>query len=114
MPEEVEVAEILQRVIQKTDEGKLGWQRTVNDTTFICVVEGDYTFSIQRFAHEGNDRVAFWMTDNENDEVFRLAGGYGFPLDPGYSLTQLFDKARMAALDIKRKLREAASILDRI
>jgi hypothetical protein len=32
----------------------------------------------------------------------------------GKNLTELYDKARSLALDIPRKLREAASILDRI
>ncbi len=115
MPDEVNGAEILERVLLKTDEGKLGWQKTANESTFICVVEGDFTFSIHRFEYQGDDRVAFWMTDKENEEVFRLVGFYGNPYrEHSKALTDLYDKARILALDIKRKIREAASILDRI
>jgi len=127
MPEEINGIEILRRVLRKTQEAKLGWQKTADENTFICVVEGDYTFSIRRFDYEGETRIAFWMTDNENEEVFRLSGSYEpafqprslgqmFDADKAYSpeLTQLYDSARSLALDVKRKLREAAAVLDRI
>jgi hypothetical protein len=114
MPEEIDETEILQRVLQKTKDGKLGWQKTVEEQTFVCVVEGDYTFSISFFEYEGDHRIAFWMTDKENEEVFRVVGLYGSMSQVGKNLTELYDKARSLALDIPRKLREAASILDRI
>ena len=112
MPQELNYVEIIDNLVQKTDQGKLGWKPTVEENAFICVLEGEFTFRIIRFDYQGTDRCVFSMTDKGSAEIFRLASDrYDFYFD---KLAQLHEAARRYALDVERKVKRVSDILDRI
>jgi hypothetical protein len=104
--------EIIDNLVRKTEEGKLSWNPTVDENAFVCVLEGEFTFKIVEFPYEGEERVAFSMTDKANSEIFRLAASIG---DRFYQkLAELHEVARRAALDVEGKLNQVSDILKRI
>lgn len=104
--------EIIDNVVLKTEEGKISWNPTVDENAFICVLEGEFTFRIAKFPYEGEERVAFSMTDRANSEIFRLSAPFGDRLYQ--KLSELHEVARRAALNVEGKLNQVSDILRRI
>lgn len=112
MPRDLGYDEVIDNLIQKTEDGKLGWQSTAEDSKFICVLEGEFTFSITKFDYQGDDRCYFSMTDSSNAEIIGLGASFG---EFRYNkLAELHEVARRSALDVHRKVDHAADILRKI
>jgi hypothetical protein len=82
MPRPLEYDEIIDNLVKKTEEGKLSWSPTVDENTFVCVLEGEFTLKIVKFEYQEQDRVALSMPDKANSEIFLQAAssyesGYG-------------------------------------
>ena len=101
--------EIIDNLVQKTEQGKLSWNPTAQENAFVCVLEGEFTFRIVRFPYQNEERVALSMTDKSNSEIFLLAASVG---ELFYEkLGDLHEVARRAALDVEGKLNQVSDIL---
>ena len=74
MPEPINYDEIIERLTQKTEEGKVGWAQVYSLSKFTCTVDGEFTFSIEKYQPFGREGtfVRLSMTDKENNEIFQV------------------------------------------
>jgi hypothetical protein len=112
---------VITKLLERTKERKIEWKGTYDSTTFICALEGQYSFEIEkaRFSsgawyrkltmkdrEEGEvfvtiARVPTETSSTENDQLFQM-------------LDELYETARRIALDVDRKVNEISKILDSI
>lgn len=119
---------ILNKLISKSEEGKVSWKPTYDTDTFITALEGEFTFQITKVGPQ----YTFVMKDKEDRKLVEIAsegsewnqrllssditekGEFMKPNDPYFEqLEHLFDLARDSALDVSQKLTAAESLLDR-
>jgi len=114
VPEPINYDEIIDRLTEKTDEGKVNWEQVYSLNKFSCTVDGEFTFSIEksgRFGQEGTF-MRLSMTDKENNEIFQVEHDVEYPL--GRKLGDLHEAARRRALNVEDKIKAVKNILNRI
>jgi hypothetical protein len=112
---------VITKLLQKTKERKIEWKGTYESTTFICALQGQYSFEIEkaRFS-SGTWYRKLTMKDREEGEVFVARAVV--PTDTSSNdndqlfqmLDELYERARRVALDVDRKVNEISDILDTI
>ncbi len=114
MPEPINYDEIIERLTQKTEEGKVGWAQVYSLSKFTCTVDGEFTFSIEKYQPFGREGtfVRLSMTDKENNEIFQVEQDIDSAL--GIKLGELHEAARRRALNVEDKITAVKNILDRI
>jgi len=108
---------ILNKLITKSEEGKVPWKPTYDSDTFIAALEGEFTFQITRTGAQ----YTFLMKDKEDHNLVEITSRKLNQWEPGYEptdsyfgqLDELYDLARDVALDISKKLTDAETLLDR-
>jgi hypothetical protein len=121
MPRMVEYTPLIDKLLEKTRQRKVEWKGTYESSTFICVLEGEYSFEIEKGKYSsGSWFRRLTMRDKEAEEVFVMRA-----VDPGAAtsmendelfatLEELYNRARTVALNIDRKVEAASNILDKI
>jgi len=104
---------ILNKLISKTEDGKVAWKPTVETDTFIAALEGEFTFQIVKAGAE----YSFVMKDKDDRNLVEITSRsqnqWGFRDAYFEQLDRLYDLARDVALDISKKLTDAETLLDR-
>jgi hypothetical protein len=107
---------ILNKLIGKSEEGKVHWKPTYDADTFIAALEGEFTFQIAKVGPQ----YTFVMKDKEDHNLVEITSqkrGWNEAPELGHvyfeQLDQLYDLARDIALNISQKLTAAESLLDR-
>jgi hypothetical protein len=120
MPNLNENVPLVAKLLAKTKEGKIDWKGTYDQSVFICVLDGQYTFELDKgktAAGLGFQKLIMKTGDEEvltvrarsptqssprqEDEMFELLG-------------ELYDSARRIALNIDQKLNAVSNILDNL
>jgi hypothetical protein len=116
-----EYVPLMSKLLEKTKERKIDWKGTADDTTFICALEGQYSFEIARYkASSGIWYRKLTMRDKEQAEVFVARAYVPTPTSPSendqlfQTLDNLYEYARRIALDIDQKVNDVSNILDKI
>ncbi|MBZ5680742.1 MAG: hypothetical protein LAO24_11630 [Acidobacteriia bacterium] len=112
MPQPINYDEIISRLVQKTEEGKISWSQVFSSNTFTCTVEGEFTFRIAKWVQQEETFVRLSMTDKENNEIFQVEQDVDYAL--GRKLSDLHEAARRVALNVEEKINAAKDILGRI
>ena len=105
------------KLLDKTKDGKLPWEATYDSNSFICVLDGDLSFTIMKGERE---LYALEMKDNAESVVFREAmrapdSNTTSAYDRDYEiLAELHERARRAALQIDKKIAKAEQFLDNL
>jgi hypothetical protein len=113
VPEPINYDEIVDRLIQKTEEGKINWQQVFSTTKFTSTVDGEFTFKVERWQENEDTYARLSMTDKEDNEIFQVEADTDFG-EFGRKLGTLHEAARRKALNVEDKIKAAKSILDRI
>jgi hypothetical protein len=112
---------LITKLLEKTKERKVEWKGTYESTIFICALEGEYSFEIEKSkTSSGTGIRRLTMKDGEQLEVF-IEVAY-FPgentsveNDNLYEmLDAMYESARRVALDIDKKVSDVSNILDKI
>ena len=117
MPSNSDFIPLVTKLLTRTRENKVVWKGTYEADTFVCVLEGGFTFQVERGA--SNSRK-LEMTDSASATIFRMRAVEPDPEtdqdnDQQWEpLEELWERARRAALDIDKKVNEASKILDKI
>jgi hypothetical protein len=112
---------IITKLLAKTKAGRVEWKGTFDSTTFICALEGEYSFEVER----GKNSSGVWfckltMRDSSAADIFVLRAFAPTQTssqqnDETYQvLDDVYDSARRIALDIDKKLADVSDILDKI
>jgi uncharacterized protein YjaZ len=112
VPQPINYDEIIGRLVQKTEEGKIGWSQVFSSNTFTCTVESEFTFRVEKWVQQEDSIVKLSMTDKENNEIFQVEQDTGYAL--GRKLSDLHEAARRVALNVEEKINAARDILGRI
>lgn len=122
MPEENEFMPVMMKLLERTMAGRVEWKGTFESTTFICSLQGEYSFEIVARVDLGGDPLSYrlTMTDKNQQAVFIVdactpSGDTSSENDRLYEvLAALYERARRAALDVDKKVKDVADILDRL
>ena len=115
MPEPINYDEIVDGLVQKTDEGKIAWSQVYSENNFSCVLEGgEFTFKVEkRYDHDADETsLSLTMNDNQGNEIFRVDAPERLAL--GRKLSNLHESARRQALDVEQKISAVKNILKKI
>jgi len=106
---------LAEKLLAKSRHGKVGWQETADENTFIAILEGKVLFEVSM--RDGT--IAFVLKNQNETEIFTLTaetpGEFtsvendqnDYPL-----LHELYESARRTALGIDKALSEAENLLD--
>jgi hypothetical protein len=105
------------KLLKKTKEGKLPWEGTYDPNSFICVLNGDLSFTV---AKDEQDSYFLEMKDDAETVAFRESmrapdSQTSHAYDQQYEiLAELYECARRAALQIDKKIARAEEFLDKL
>lgn len=121
MATNIEFLPMVEKLFEKTKAGKIEWKPTYDSATFICVLEGEYSFEIEKSKSDsGSIYCGLTMKDKDKDTVFVAQAFRSTPTttaenDQVYSvLAELFERARRIALNVDKKVNEVKNILDKM
>jgi hypothetical protein len=112
---------LMAKLLARTKDRKIEWKGTYDSSTFICALEGQYSFEIEKDkTSAGTWYRKLTMKDKEQEEVF-VARAVSPTNDTSrendelyQTLDNLHEHARRVALDIDRKVSDVNNILDKI
>jgi hypothetical protein len=121
MAQVVDYLPVVMKLLAKTQARKIEWKGTYDSTTFICAIEGEYGFEIEK-GKLTNGRLYRKLTMKDKEQVEVFVERAFLPSEESSQkndelfevLDELYERARMTALDIDKKLSEASDILDKI
>jgi hypothetical protein len=113
--------QVVNKLLEKTKERKIEWKGTYDSTTFICAIEGEFSFEIEKGkTTSGRGFRRLTMKDREDGEVF-VERAIAPSTDTSMSqdrvwdiLDDLYEQARRVALDIDKKVSDVTNLLDKI
>jgi hypothetical protein len=124
MVEPIDSRPILQKLLEKTQAGRVRWNLDLARTypprvprnVFFCDLEDGTRFEV------GTDDDVYWtrMLDSDANEIFsvhvqdEIIFGDGQKKNLFDLIRNLYDLARRKALDVDRKLAGAAAVLDKL
>lgn len=121
MAQPTEFLPIVEKLLDKTRQGKIEWKPTYEEMVFICAIEGQYSFEIKKGLTSGGAgfrKLTMKGTGEEELVVFRAA----YPTQQTSTendrlfeqLDELYDRARRLALNIDEKVQNVSAILDKL
>ena len=97
-----EITDVLSKLLERTQEGKVQWQPTSNELTFVAVV-GNLSVMILSDAYGVNLRIL----DKSGNDIETIHSGDQTTTRPDTAqLTQLYVEARRTALNVGSQLDE--------
>ena len=112
--EMVAIEEVVKKLIERTDQGKIRWQSTVTANTFIAVVgEWGLNISLPRSAN-GYSRVRLHISDWKAQPIDEFSAPVfgNFPLT--HLLYELHQRAKCMALGSATQLDDLMAELDKV
>ena len=107
-----EIADIISKLLERTNEGKVSWKTSVDEKTFTAVVGSTSTLLSANDDALGNQRVRFRILDKQGREIERYDTFHQFDAKILHNLTELYVKARRTALGVDSQLDELLKALD--
>lgn len=106
-----EITDVIAKLIERTDQGKVPWKPAADEQTFIAVI-GDASVTVSKDTVLG---AGMRVLDKSGREIYAL-GAIFRQLDGKESgdLLQLHEKARRYALGVDRQLDELLAELERV
>jgi hypothetical protein len=121
MAEITEYLPVISKLLEKSKSRKIEWKGTYDSMTFICALEGEYSFEIEKGkSSNGNWYRKLIMKDREQGEVFVARAAFPTANSTNendqlfQTLDELYEQARRTALDVDKKVNEISNILDKI
>ena len=108
----VKVEDIVAKLLERTDEGKIHWRPTVSEDTFVATI-GNWPVFIARPRHIATPEINLRV----HDQVGQLLEEFYIGADtvPTYGqLQELHSKAKHNALGIDRQLEGLLAELERV
>ena len=113
-----EISEILSRVIERTDQGKLNWKPTASEQTFVAVI-GDRSIMISEIMPPSrhilpsfSPSVEFKILDKTGRAIAELDDKMEEGEDRREDLLKLYRSARNSALQVESQLEDLLKDLE--
>ena len=109
---------LIEKLLLKTQAGTLPWKPTFDENTFIVALEGEVSFEITQ---EEDGAFQLLMKDKEGNKIMDMLAHRRFLGHPNFEandrffekLRQIFEAARVHALEVEKKLDIAQNLLDK-
>ena len=99
-----DISDILTKLLERTNQDRIGWQTTADDYTFLAVL-GNSSVSISEvFIYGYDDSYVLKILNNEGREIERIASDTVSSETFDTSLQELHKKARRIALGVDSQL----------
>ena len=101
---------VIGMLLEATKAGKLDWQETADDNTFITAVKGEQIFEIREFEDRSDDSryVYLRVQDHEGNELYMTPRFYAG------EAVQLFELSRRLAKKLDEKIDSTFQLLSRL
>jgi hypothetical protein len=108
--------QIINALVKKTKEGKLRWQETAQERTFLAAVKGQRTFEISQDWVDTTERIRLVIRDVDGrpfvEQVFNITGPR---LDAiANEVRNLYECAKRIALDVDEKVDDTVQLLSQL
>ena len=107
-----EIADIINKLLERTNEDKVAWKTTVDETTFTAVIGSTSTLVSARDDSLGNQQVQFRILDRQGREIERYDTLHKYDAEIGARLRELYTKAKRVALGVEDQLDELLKALE--
>ena len=107
-----EIADIISKLLERSNEGKVSWKTSVDEKTFTAVVGSTSTLVSARDDALGNQQVQFRILDKQGREIERYDTLHQYDTEIGASLRELYTKAKRVALEVDDQLDELLKALE--
>jgi len=110
----IEYEPIVMKLLEKSEQGRLNWERGMGG--FFCKIERQYTFA----STETDDGYELTMVDSAGDVIFSITGERAIVYDDPKKeelfnmLRDIYELARKKALNVDEKIATATGLLDKI
>ena len=105
-----EIADIISKLLERTNEGKVSWKTSVDEKTFTAVVGNTSTLVSARDDAIGNQQVQFRILDSQGREIERYDTLHQYDAEIGASLREVYTKAKRVALGVAAFVESLGSI----
>jgi hypothetical protein len=110
-----QIFKLFQGVLNKTRAGKIPWQPTAEESTFMAAIGGQFTLSVSAWASpfvSGGQRYALVLEDKAGGELARITET-DEDIRPD-DLREMFETARRKALRTGEKIGDVLEVLSRL
>ena len=116
MRDMTEYSPIIQKLLDRTREGKVAWEEA---TRGFKAQVGLYTFRVFSSDEGGDTTVRLTMRDDRDSEIFEVTLTDDPPTIAQYrqivaNLKEIYELARRKALNVEEKLGEVSGLLDQM
>ncbi len=116
MPSVLDYEPIITKLLEKSEQGRLKWEKPRFSTYFECTIDEQYRFKTER----SGDGYLLRMEDKDGAEIFTVTAEEQVVFKSGEE-EKLFEKirdihelARRKALNVDEKLATVTSLLDKV
>ena len=106
-----EIADIISKLLERTNEGKVSWRTSVDENTFTAVVGKTSTLVYGYGDPRSRQEVQLRILNSEGREIERYDTKTEFDQLIELDLVELFTKARRVALGVDSQLDELLKAL---
>ncbi len=108
-----EIADIITKLLERTNEGKVSWKTSVDEKTFTAVIGSTSTLLSANDDALGNQQVRFRILDKQGREIERYDSLHQHDAEIGARLRELYTKAKRVALGVEDQLDELLRELEK-
>ncbi len=102
MANTAEINDIILKLLERTDQGRVDWEATVNEDVYVAVI-GNLSVSLNQDFRKG---VTVQILDEQGREIRALSSSSGEALEVSAALGELYSKAKRSALQVDSRLDE--------
>lgn len=106
------IADIITKLLERTNEGKVSWKTTADENTFIAVVGNISTEVVGYTTARARQEVLFRILSSEGREIERYTTRVGDGQDISDKLIELYAKAKRTALGVDDALDDLLKALE--
>jgi hypothetical protein len=107
--QELKFDPIIETLLEKTKEGKLRWQETAEEGTYLAAVKGQRTFAISLDWNATSGPIRLVVRDVEGKAFLDARFSYANPI-----ARELYDLAGRIALNLDEKVDETLQVLSQL
>ncbi len=106
---------IIDALVEKTKQGKLRWQDTAEESTYLAAVKGQRTFEISCDSDASPPQIRLVIRDVDGKAFLDIGSPYHSPTGLATSkLKELYELAGRIALNLDEKADETVQLLDQL
>ena len=109
-----EIADIVTKLWERTNQHKISWEPTVNENTFLATIGDSSSVTVTSYrSRDGDDEVRFRILDERGRELEEYDTDENEDDEVIEKLNDIYNEARRTALQINSRLDELLEELEK-